>query len=132
MDLESEDRKRRLADLAYGIVTREAQCVTTWEDRCRFQERIYSGQHLAETIRDNAEMAPYVAAAREEHAFEIKRLKRNTLERAQNTIDMWEANGWGIAPFWARNTVARLQHIEENDVAESQDDAISAIDAALR
>jgi len=116
MSFESEERQRKLAELAHGIVLDEARWPDTWNDR----------NPTADTA-----LAVAVAEARKTYAADIESIKRSELNRAQHVIDMWSHNGWGIAPAWARSTVERLKHLEENDGADSVDEAIAALSRAI-
>lgn len=115
--LDTTERARILAARARDIVLNEARCADRWEDR---------------TSSADPALAAAVIAARGTYAEDILRIQRAELARAQHVVDRWAHEGWGDAPQWARFTVERLKHLNENDDANGVDDALSAIAAALR
>lgn len=122
--LDSTERARILAARARDIVLDEARGADRWEDACTSMARHVSPPEPA--------LVAAVIAARVTHAQDILAIQRAELARAQHVVDRWRYEGWGDAPLWARSTVARLQHLDENDEAENLDDAIAALSAALR
>lgn len=115
--LETKDRQRRLAARARDIVLDEARSAGRWEDS---------------TPSADPALVAAVIAARTAYADDILAIQRAELSRAQHVVDRWAYEGWGDAPQWARFTVERLKHLNENDDANGVDDALSAIAAALR
>jgi hypothetical protein len=115
MTFETEDRQRRLVEHARDIVLADARWPDSWDDR----------NPTADTA-----LAVAVAKARETYAADIVSIKRSELNRAQHVIAMWSHNCWGTAPAWARSTVERLGHLENDD--DDTDSAIAALSAALR
>jgi hypothetical protein len=115
MTFETEDRQRRLTELARDIVFDEARWTDSWNDR----------NPTADTA-----LAVAVAKARETYAADIASIKRSELNRAQNVVDMWGHNGWGIAPAWARAAVERLKHLEDDD--DNVDDALAPVETGSR
>jgi len=116
MTFESDDRQRKLADYARTIVLDEVRSADRWENS---------------NPTASPALVAAVIAARTKYSADIERIQRADLRRAQHVIDMWSHNGWGIAPQWARFTVERLHHLE-NDESEGLDDAVAALTAALR
>jgi hypothetical protein len=115
MTFESEERQRRLVEQARDIVLEEARWIDSWNDR----------NPTADTA-----LAGAVAKARETYAADIASIKRSELDRAQHVVDRWAHEGWGIAPAWARSTVERLSHLE-NDDADGVDDALALLKQAV-
>lgn len=117
MTFESTERARLLAARARDIVLDEARSAGRWEDS---------------TPSADPALVAAVITARTTHAEDILAIQRAELARAQRVVDRWAYEGWGEAPQWARSTVDRLKHLDENADAEGVDDAIAALSAALR
>jgi len=117
MTFETNNRAAVLAARARDIVLDEARSAGRWEDS---------------TPSADPALVAAVIAARTTHADDILAIQRAELARAQRVVDRWAYEGWGTAPQWARFTVERLKHLNENDDANGVDDALSAIAAALR
>lgn len=116
MTFEADNRAAVLAARAKDIVLKEARSADRWENY---------------TPSADPALVAAVIAARTTYADDILAIQRAELARAQHVVDRWATNGWGTAPQWARFTVERLRHLE-NDGADGVDDALSAIAAALR
>lgn len=115
MTFETEERQRMLAERAHDIVLDEARWTNSWNER--------------NPTADPA-LAVAVAEARETYAADILSIKRAELNRAHNVIALWSRNSWGPAPAWARSTVERLKHLEEDD-DDNVDEAITALQRAV-
>lgn len=116
MTFETDNRAAILAARAKDIVLDEARWPDSWNDR---------------NPTADAALAVAVAEARTKYADDILAIQHAELARAQHVVDRWADEGWGTAPLWARSTVDRLRHLE-NDDADGVNDALSALSAALR
>jgi hypothetical protein len=113
MSFESAEHQRRLADYARTIVLDEARGADRWENT---------------NPMASPALAAAVIAARTKYSADIERIQRADLARAQHVIDKWTLNGWGTAPQWARATVERLKHLDDESDTES---ALAALTAAI-
>lgn len=116
MTFETDNRAAVLAARARDIALDEARSAGKWEDSAPSAEPA---------------LVAAVIAARTAYADDILAIQRAELARAQRVVERWAHEGWGTAPQWARFTVERLKHLDENDDADGVDDALAALSRAI-